>query len=288
MVGLLRPDLRAPALMRMAPRLAEFAMVAWLAWIVSGWLLPQPAVAPAGGPDAGEEASLAWDIEAMMATPLFGKAEKAGPVPKPKAPPPRPAPARLDAKLLGTVVAGEHSAAILKLAKEREQRVFFLGDAIMPGIVLDEVLPDAVLVRRDGRRERIELEKGAALPGATTPAPPAAARPSPPERRVVRPFSRRRIERGIRDFPKLLSQARVVPHFVDGKADGFVITDIVPGSLYAQAGLQNGDVIRKVNGQQVTSAQQAMAMYQALEKASAIDLEIERAGQMLQLHYDIR
>jgi len=96
------------------------------------------------------------------------------------------------------------------------------------------------------------------------------------------------LQKKISDFPSLMSEARVVPHFLDGKSDGFVITDIVVGSLYQQVGLQNGDVIRKVNGKQVTSAQQAMAMYKALESATSIDLELMRAGQVQQVHYDIR
>jgi len=103
-----------------------------------------------------------------------------------------------------------------------------------------------------------------------------------------RRVDRKHLQNQISDFPKLLSQARVVPHFQGGKPDGFVIGDIVPGSLYGQIGLQNGDIIRKVNGQQVTNAQQAMAMYQALKSASSINLELMRAGQVQRMHYNIR
>lgn len=274
------------------PRLAEIAMVVLLAWIVAGWLVPDDGGAPAPAESGKDAADFAWDVKRIADASLFGRLEAHKPKPAPAAPKPPPAPARLDAKLLGTVVAGAHSAAVLKLAREREQRVFFIGDEVAPGVVLREVLADAVILDRGGRRERLALEQGEGLsvapPVAKAPPPPPPGGPRVPIRRINRPVSRGMIERGIRDFPRLLSQARVTPHFVDGKADGFVISNIVPGSLYEQVGLRNGDVIRKVNGQQVTSAQQAMAMYQALEKATSIDLEIDRAGQTLQLHYDIR
>ncbi len=287
----------------MGPRLAEIAAVIAIAWAVAGWFAP--AGGHGGAEDGGQEGALLAaspdapdaappDLARMLAAHLFGEPEKAKPAPSP-APSPRPAPpARLDARLLGTVVAGEHSAAVLKLAREPAERVFFLGEEIVPGVRLAEVHADAVIIERGGRRERLALEKAksAGMPAAIAPPPRPGVRPPSlpgrPIRRIDRPVSRGLIERGIRDFPKLLSQARVVPHFVDGKADGFVISSIVPGSLYDQVGLRNGDIIRKVNGQRVTSAQQAMAMYQALEKATSIDLEVLRAGQALQLHYDIR
>ena len=59
-------------------------------------------------------------------------------------------------------------------------------------------------------------------------------------------------------------------------------------SLYGQVGLKNGDIIRKVNGQQITSAEEAMIMYQALQSATMISVELMRAGKVQQVHYNIR
>ncbi|MDX8406117.1 MAG: PDZ domain-containing protein [Mariprofundus sp.] len=101
-------------------------------------------------------------------------------------------------------------------------------------------------------------------------------------------MSRTRLQHQMQNLPLLLTQARVIPNMVNGKAAGFVITDIVPGSLYQQAGLQNGDILTKVNGQLITNPGQAMQLYQTLQQASTIDLELTRAGQVQQVHYDIR
>ena len=175
---------------------------------------------------------------------------------------------------------------------------------------LIEVETEAIVVERANMLERISLEQGLKLgsapmganvmaPASTPRMPRAAAMPAAMKPAIVgaagtmsgaiqRQVDRRDLRKKLSDFPALMSQARVVPHFVNGKSDGFVISDIVIGSLYQQVGLQNGDVIRKVNGKQVSSAQQAMAMYKALESATSIDLELMRAGQVQQVHYDIR
>lgn len=265
------------------PRWVEIGLVVLFGWMVSGWLVAE------GLPEHGDEAGFATinsvsqaipDVASLIQAPLFGQVAKTVPKPAPVQQP--VVQSRLNIKLLGTVVAGKTSAAVVKLASGRQQ-VFFIGDAIQPGVKLAAVEVDAIVVARNGRRERINMEKNAQIRQA---APVTAVRPMQPN--VRRQVNRRHLQSQIQDFPKLLSQARVIPHFIDGKADGFVISDIVPGSLYQQVGLQNGDIIRRVNGQQVTSAQQAMAMYQALQNAPSIDVELMRAGQVQTVHYDIR
>jgi general secretion pathway protein C len=67
-----------------------------------------------------------------------------------------------------------------------------------------------------------------------------------------------------------------------------MISNIVSGSLYEKAGLQNGDIIRKVNGTAVTGPQQAMEMFDQLRNATSIEVEILRAGNVQQVHYDIQ
>jgi len=194
---------------------------------------------------------------------------------------------RLNITLIGTIVAGERSAAIVMMDNKRKQQFFTLHASMQPNVTLEKVETNAIVVNNHGKSERITLKKGKTLSGASIATPPmvAAPRPSYQPRRMIR---RSHLNQQMRNFPKLLSQARVIPHFSQGKSDGFTIVDIVPGSLYEQIGLQNNDVIHKVNGQAVTSAEQAMTMYQTLQHAPSIDLELLRGGSIVPIHYDIQ
>jgi len=116
----------------------------------------------------------------------------------------------------------------------------------------------------------------------TQPVVAPAAHPHP------QTFTRAEIADHMQDLPKLLTGALAVPHQTNGNPDGFLIQDIVPGSLYEQAGLMNGDVIRSVNGQEVNSPEKGLALFQELQTTSRLDLEITRAGAVQQLHFDIR
>lgn len=61
--------------------------------------------------------------------------------------------------------------------------------------------------------------------------------------------------------------ARIVPAIKDGKPLGFKLYAIRPGSPYALLGLANGDTITSVNGQPITTSDEARAAYQKLPTA---------------------
>ena len=277
----------------LGPRWLESALVLTASWMIAGTLVgdqlgsqskvaqqqavvsPSQAVANVKNTDGAvlqqvylfgkqEEQAKAEDVT----TPLVVKASK------------------LNVKLIGTVVAGARSAAVVKMNGSKGQAVFFLGNEMQPGVTLDLVEADAIVVSNHGQQERISIEEGKAIAAA-----PAVKRVVPRHSRsarVNRSINRNHMEKQLRNFSQLLSQARVTPHFTNKKADGFTISEIVKGSLYEQIGLVNGDVIRKVNGESVVSAEQAMRMYKELQKATNIDVEIERKGNIQQVSYTIQ
>lgn len=276
------------------PRVAEIAIVITMAWLFAGWLVPEQKQVVENQQLSETAEQVSVDLASMASVMLFGEPAKE-PVKKAPEPvaAPKPAPApvsRLNVKLLGTVVAGSHSAAVMTLDGKQEQQVFFQGDEIKPSVKLEAVYADAIVVDNHGKSEKIMMQEDAKLPRSAV-APAAVSQPpvrAPNTDQLHQRVNRGHLNNQLRDFSTLLSQARVIPNFKNGKADGFVITAIVPGSLYEQIGLQNGDVIRQVNGEKIVSAQQAMQMYQQLQNATSISLALERNGQPQEIYYDIQ
>ena len=87
---------------------------------------------------------------------------------------------------------------------------------------------------------------------------------------------------------ELATQARVVPAFREGKPQGFKMFAIRPHSLFAKLGLQNGDIIRRVNGQSLTTPQTALEAFESLRETKHIELDLERGGAPLKKTYDVR
>jgi general secretion pathway protein C len=87
---------------------------------------------------------------------------------------------------------------------------------------------------------------------------------------------------------QLFAQMRALPHFVNGKTDGFSISNVAAGSVFEQLGLQNGDLLTEIDGKPVTNPMQAMGLMTAVQTASSIDLTIQRGGNPTKVHLDLR
>jgi general secretion pathway protein C len=83
-------------------------------------------------------------------------------------------------------------------------------------------------------------------------------------------------------------QARIVPAFKDGQSEGFKLFSIRPDSIYTKIGVQNGDVIKRINGYDLNSPEKALEIYSKLKEASRIDIEIDRNGTSLSKTYTIQ
>jgi len=268
------------------PAITELALVVLAAWMMAGWIMPSTGVdSSASQYSPVEQHKHVLDVKMLLNTPLFGEVRKVS------APVPRVKPvvvSRLNLKLVGTVVADDKSAAVILMQGKRKQQLFFIGEELQPGVTLKQVEVGAIVVNHGGKLERIEIAEGKSMGSASnfrSTNHGIASSGSHVRRQQV---SRSMLNGQLQNFSQLLSQARVYPHFANGKSDGFLIRAIVPGSLYDKVGLKNGDIIRKVNGIAITGPQQAMAMMQKLQKAASVDVEIQRGGSVQQMHYNVQ
>jgi type II secretion system protein C len=72
--------------------------------------------------------------------------------------------------------------------------------------------------------------------------------------------SRAEVQQSMENPAQFFTQMRAMPHFVDGKTDGFSISQVAPGSVFDQLGLQSGDLLTSINGQPVTNPMQALGL----------------------------
>jgi general secretion pathway protein C len=210
----------------------------------------------------------------------------------------------LPMKLLGTVVEvkGRRSRAIIQDTGTRQQQTFFAGEEVQEGVLLASVSRNRVVLIRNGQEEILEKAKDAASspPARRVAARSGRARPTAAKSAAVGDLNirkvgdnnyvmdRREVDGFLQDFNKLLTQIRVVPHFADGKPNGFKVFNIRPGSLFAQLGMVNGDIIKRVNSLDITGPEQALQMFTQLRDESRVTVDLERFRKNITLQYDIR
>lgn len=77
----------------------------------------------------------------------------------------------------------------------------------------------------------------------------------------------------------ILDGARVVPWYVDGRSQGFKLFAVRAGSVPAQAGVQNGDVLVGLNGRPVLDPASAQAAWDAAGQSPELHLSFLHSGQ---------
>jgi len=86
---------------------------------------------------------------------------------------------------------------------------------------------------------------------------------------------------------KLFTEIRAIPNLQNGASNGFRLSEIQPGSIFDEIGLQDGDVLTTIQGQNLGDPTQAVALLSSLRSRSSISLNVIRNGMSLRLFYNI-
>lgn len=78
------------------------------------------------------------------------------------------------------------------------------------------------------------------------------------------------------ELDELTTSCRVVPAFRRGEPIGVKIFSARPGSLFAQVGLESGDIVTRVNGYDIKSPDRALEAYQSLKDDCVFRLDLLR------------
>ena len=159
-------------------------------------------------------------------------------------------------------------SAIIQLPDGRQLN-FMVGEEVMPGVTLAAVGFDNVTISRGGAQEQIFLDQSMPAPVAgTDPNAPTTVPPGAPPQ-VVTP-------QGPQVSANVAGMVSFAPRMAGGRVNGVLVT---PGSdggrAFLAAGFQAGDVIVAVNGQRITSLEQARA---AIAGGGTVSVMVERGG----------
>ena len=216
----------------------------------------------------------------------------------------------LKLKLWGVAVHDnrEDSYAIIEdeSSKDKKQGLYRITEAVAEtGATVKSVEWDRVVLTRNGQDEILELQKTATAPSAPAgvPQPGAAGRagraapaaaPQVADAHIQSTgeneymIDRSEVDNALENMSQLFTQIRAVPHFEGGKSTGFRLFAIRSGSLFDKIGLKNGDIIQKINGNEMNDPSKALSLLQELRNQTDLSVEVIRNRQPTTLSYSIR
>jgi type II secretion system protein C len=227
--------------------------------------------------------------------------------------------------LIGIAFQGEDSIlnlATIKNLKDQKTEVYRKGDPVPEDAVVNEVKIDRViLARNNGNLEELLLEaaKEKKKKKGSRGYKEALEDASPEDRRkqfeALREKAERRqpkvdlsdrikqvgdnefviqksaIDEALSNLNSIVTQARVIPNFQgrgdERTVDGFRIYRIQPGSIFQYLGLQNGDVIKSINGDKMDSVEKGIQLMQALRNETSFSMDIERQRNPVEMQYEV-
>ncbi|MCE9671588.1 general secretion pathway protein GspC [Myxococcus stipitatus] len=194
------------------------------------------------------------------------------------------------ARLLGTLTSRETTWSLASIQDLDTQRVrsVRVGDALSDARVV-VIERERVIVRVDGREEVIDLQPPTQAPVV------AASSTGDTSGDDIRRLGENAYEIPGRflDLARFaetpaLQQIRIIPAARDGKPQGFKLFSIRQGSPYEKAGLQNGDILQRVNGMSLDSPEKALEVITLLKSQRHLELELERGGTVIRKTYEVR
>jgi len=211
-----------------------------------------------------------------------------------------PAPAANDARrrLVGVGFQGGEARAAIEDARTHRQDLVSVGDPVGDARVTS-IAWDHVVLTGGGGETVLELttappERAAEperqpdaddAPPRTASAGNATIRQTSPNAFVV---DRRELAGAVDDMSGLMTQLRAVAEVQDGRPAGFRLFRMQDDSLFRRLGLQNGDVVQRVNGQAVSDPANLLAFLQRLRTEPRVALDIRRGAERRTMVYDLR
>ncbi len=219
-------------------------------------------------------------------------------------------PTSLPIKVLSTVVVGDgkdgRSTATIDAGGKKGVDVYEAGDKVhtfAPGVLLVRVKPKRIEFMHNNRLEYAELVDDAGLsifvpPEKLSKTGRAGARrtasngvPNGSEVRNIGgnkyTVGQAEIDAALSNLDQLYTQIRAVPNFNQGKVKGMKILSIKPGSLFSKLGLRRGDVLDRINGQQI-DIKSGFSLFNQLKQQRQFTLDLIRGGKTETFEYEIK
>ncbi len=283
------------AVLRRVSRVAHYALIAVAAWAAAVVVVKastidfHPAVEVAQTlpetPGPTEATSRRRDDESrILKRNLFG----AAPIEDDEEAAAASAPAEL--RLRGVAVSEHGSFALFENTATSQQNVFAVGDTVFDGPRLLEVDQTGAVVTFKNKKQRYDLaEEHSAAPAAEGKKAGKAGgkekaghgdkasgvRKTGESSYLV---DRREVDYAVSNLNEVITQVRAMPVLKDGRSIGFKLFNIRGGSIFEKIGLHDGDIVQKVNDNDLSDPSRAIGLLEEVQSMSQIRVNFLRSG----------
>lgn len=196
---------------------------------------------------------------------------------------------RIDLTLVGTVAGPSGRSYAIFADKNGKQEVVKVGERIFGGGRLKAVDKDRAIIREGGRETRIPIAEIVTVKEVSSSE--GVSGTSEFARNIGRGtyiLDQKKVLNALDNPNQLMTDARLQPNFVNGKQEGFTLREVRSGGIYQSLGLQNGDVLLRINDYNISNPETSLQAFTALRGMDRVQVDLVRNGAKMTMTYQIR
>lgn len=193
-----------------------------------------------------------------------------------------------DLKLMGTIAGPTRRGYAVFVGEDGKQAMFKTGESVFGAGELTAVGEYQVSIRRNGKLIKIPLVDMVA-PGETDSLKGGTA--SGPVQSLGKGeyiIDQKAIQYALDNPAQIMMDAKLIPNMTKDKQEGFVLSEVRKSGIYDNLGMQNGDVVLRINDFSISDPENALQAFMALRGMDKIQLDIIRDKNRMVMNYQIR
>ena len=191
-------------------------------------------------------------------------------------------------KLMGTIAGPTRRGHAVFVGEDGKQAMFKTGESVFGAGELTAVGEYQVSIRRNGKLIKIPLVDMVA-PGETDSLKGGTA--SGPVQSLGKGeyiIDQKAIQYALDNPAQIMMDAKLIPNMTKDKQEGFVLREVRKSGIYDNLGMQNGDVLLRINDFSISDPENALQAFMALRGMDKIQLDIIRDKNRMVMNYQIR
>jgi general secretion pathway protein C len=197
----------------------------------------------------------------------------------------------LGLKLIGTVIDpfGMYKLAAIEVKETKEQKFYKTQDTVL-GAKVAMILRNKVILNRAGKMESLSAEfDDGGTPGKVAAGGGMMGQDVSQLSESQYAVSKRYLDSQLASMSQLLTDVRAIPNLdKSGVTDGFKVFAIRKGSLFDKIGMQNNDVVKRINGVELDSAEKGLELFQALKNETTFNVDLMRKSQKTTMRFSVQ
>jgi len=194
-----------------------------------------------------------------------------------------------DIKLLGTISGNAEYSYAIFVGKDGKQSMFKVGESVFEAGKLVSVEKYRASIESNGKLIKITMVDVLApsemedIKGRRAPAGPVQM-----VKRGEYMIDQKVVQQSLENPTQIMTDAKLIPHMIQGKQEGFILRDVRRNGFYENLGMQNGDVLLRINSFNISNPESALQAFTALRGMDKVQLDIIRSNNRMTLTYQIR